>query len=95
MLVRLDDRATRDIADIYDYLIERNRAAAFRVRRAIGEHAALLVDHPELGRPGRAPDTRELVVARTPYILVYRIERDSVVITRILHGARRWPEEFS
>jgi plasmid stabilization system protein ParE len=32
-----------------------------------------------------------LVVARTPYILIYEIERDTVRILRVLHSAQRWP----
>jgi toxin ParE1/3/4 len=50
-----------------------------------------LVDHPHLGRVGRVPGTRELVVARTPYIVIYEIEGDMIRIIRVLHTAQRWP----
>ena len=43
------------------------------------------------GRPGRRENTRELVVARTPYIVIYHIEDDVIEILRILRGAQRWP----
>jgi hypothetical protein len=32
----------------------------------------LLPDDPQIGRAGRVPGTRELVIARTPYIIPYR-----------------------
>jgi toxin ParE1/3/4 len=34
--------------------------------------------------------TRELVVSRTPFIVVYAVG-DAVELLRILHGAQQWP----
>jgi plasmid stabilization system protein ParE len=56
--------------------------------------AARLLDHPALGRPGRVPGTRELVVSGTPYILPYRVQGETVQILHVLHGAQRWPERL-
>jgi len=53
-----------------------------------------LADQPGIGRPGRVPDTREWVMPHTPYIIAYRVEDETVVILRVLHGARKWPERF-
>ncbi|MFN7571621.1 MAG: type II toxin-antitoxin system RelE/ParE family toxin [Betaproteobacteria bacterium] len=50
-----------------------------------------LTDYPKLGRVGRVRGTRELVIAHTPFVLIYRVRADSVLILRLLHGARRWP----
>jgi toxin ParE1/3/4 len=36
----------------------------------------LLSETPEIGRPGRIPTTRELVVPKTRYIVPYRINYD-------------------
>jgi hypothetical protein len=30
---------------------------------------------PHIGRPGRGPGTRELVIAQTPYFVPYRVQR--------------------
>jgi len=40
--------------------------------------------------------TRELVIARTPYIVVYSIDpdTDTVQIRGVYHGAQRWPHEL-
>lgn len=53
-----------------------------------------LMDFPDSGRPGRVEDTRELVIARTPYVAPYRVTGDVVRILRVVHGARIWPDEI-
>ncbi len=40
-----------------------------------------------MGRIGRVPLTRELIVGGTPWIIVYRVRADVVEIIRVLHGA--------
>ena len=75
---------------------ERNHALA---QRGDAAAAARLLEHfdaaerrlrrfPELGREGRAAGTRELIIAATPYTLVYRIEQDRVTILEIRHSSR-------
>ncbi len=54
----------------------------------------LLPDNPEMGRPGRVPGTRELVIPRTPFIVPYRLVGNTIQILRVFHGTRRWPEAF-
>jgi len=54
----------------------------------------LLAEMPHVGRPGRIPGTRERIVGKTPYILVYRIDADEIRILRVLRGARKWPLSF-
>lgn len=62
-----------------------------RLGDAISSAVFRLGDHPERGREGRVAGTRELVVARTPYVVVYRLEAEAAVILRVLHGAQNWP----
>lgn len=61
--------------------------------RRLVEAAAFLAYHPEIGRLGRVSGTRELVVAGTPYIFVYRVKATIEILT-ILHTARKWPDRF-
>ena len=53
----------------------------------------MLADHPEAGRRGRLGGTRELVIPRTAFLPIYRIDREAqtVEILRLLHGAQQWP----
>ena len=77
-----------------EYISRDNAAAAARVVTAIQKSIARLAEHPAIGRPGRVPGTRELVVPDTPYIVPYRVHTDTVEILRVFHGKRRWPPRF-
>ncbi len=49
---------------------------------------------PAIGRPGRVPGTRELVVPRTPFIVPYRLIGNHIDILAVMHAARAWPAQF-
>ena len=76
------------------YIARDNPAAAARVVRAIELAVELLPGHPAMGRAGRVPGTRELIVPDTPYIIPYRVCRSAVEILRVFHAARKWPPKF-
>ena len=65
-------------------------AMALAIRRGAD---VLLSDYPKAGRVGRQPGTRELVIPRTPVIVIYRVgwKPARVEIIRVLHGAQKWP----
>jgi len=77
-----------------DYIAEDNPAAADRLVQRIFRATDLLATNPAMGRPGRVPGTRELVVADTPYIIPYRVRANAVEILRVFHAARKWPNKF-
>ncbi len=47
-----------------------------------------------MGRPGRSQGTRELVIAGSPYIVVYIVDDIEVQIVAVFHSAMRWPDTF-
>ena len=49
----------------------------------------------ELGRRGGVATTHELVITGTPYVVIYKVFQNSVAVTRVLHGKRRWPPRAS
>ena len=65
------------------------RNAVLRIQGAIDQ----LAEYPSMGRIGRVPLTRELIVGGTPWIIVYRVRADVVEIIRVLHGAQSWPPQ--
>jgi toxin ParE1/3/4 len=94
MRVRWSRPAARQLDEIGDYVARDNPVAAHRLVNVLVERAAALATHPHLGRAGRVPETRELVVAGTPYIVVYRVRLGDVEVLAVFHGARRWPDDF-
>ena len=87
-------RALRRLEQAHRYIQQDKPLAAADPARRIWERAERLGDFPELGRVGRLPGTRELVLPNSPFILLYRIHADRVEILTILHGARRWSESM-
>ncbi len=95
MIILWSPEAINDLASLRAYIAEDDPAAAQRVvLHIIRSIEQLLAGHPHMGRAGRVPGTRELVVPRTPYIVPYRIRNNRMQVLRVYHGARRWPDQF-
>ena len=94
MRVRWLRNALRNLQAEAEYIAQDNPQAARKVVERVYEAVAHLSDHPAMGRPGRVPNTRELVVSGTPYIIPYRVRGQHVEILRVFHSARKWPESF-
>jgi len=87
--------AIEDLNSIRAYIADDNPTAARGIVIQIVQHIQrLLPENPQMGRPGRVPGTRELVIPKTPFIVPYRLESDVIQILRVYHEARRWPEGF-
>ena len=94
MTVKWTRRALRDMRYLFDFISDDDPAAARRMVAHLRDAAGHLGRTPQPGRPGRVSGTRELVLAATPYVVVYRIEGDQVQIVAVIHGGRRWPDTF-
>lgn len=68
-----------------------NRPAAVATVNKIIEAAQMLSDYPTIGKRGRERGTRELVVAGLPYIVIYAVQSDELVILRVLHTSMKYP----
>lgn len=86
--------ALDDLESARRYIAEHNPRAAARAHSAILTYVGRLANHPNLGRPGRVEETRELVIPRTPYIVAYAVIEEQVMILSVMHHARKWPERF-
>jgi toxin ParE1/3/4 len=87
-------QAKQDVAALFVYVAEDNPMAAHRIVAQVALSVEQLLSHPAMGRPGRVPGTRELVVSRTPYIVPYRVRGQEIEILRVFHAARSWPDAF-
>jgi len=84
-------QALRNLDEEAAYIATDDPAAARLVVQRVLEAVAQLADQPGLGRPGRVPGTRELVVLRTRYLVPYRVRGASIQILRVFHTSRRLP----
>ncbi len=92
------DTAKEDFLGLVEWLTTKNPNAAVRVGRRILDTVEHLAEHPLMGKPGRSPDTRELVVTTAPYVVVYSVTHgvhestsSQIFVLRILHDAMLWP----
>lgn len=72
------------------YYHELNPNAAHALARRVLDAARRLQEHPHLGRPGLRQGTREWVVSRTPYLLVYRRIEESIQILQVWNAVQDW-----
>jgi toxin ParE1/3/4 len=89
--LRFSTRARLQLLEIHEYIDQRNPAAAARVGESIREAADLLRYFPYSGRLGQAAGTREWVVRRRPYVLVYEIDvgDEGITILGVFHCAQK------
>ncbi|MGH9605627.1 MAG: type II toxin-antitoxin system RelE/ParE family toxin [Terracidiphilus sp.] len=86
------DRTRRtSLEEIANYIRKDNPSAARAVAETLFEAANGLEILPYRGRIGRIEGTRELIIPRLPYIVVYQVMSQAVHILHIYHGARNWP----
>jgi len=95
MIVSWTLPALADLEQIEDFIAQDSPSIAHRlVNHLIDRTENLLSENPMIGRRGRVAGTRELVISKTPYIVVYRVGTRAEVLA-VVHGAREWPESFS
>jgi toxin ParE1/3/4 len=79
-----------------EYIAKENPLAAQLMVKRIINAVNALAENPACGRPGRLPDTRELVVPNSCYIVPYRVRPQSqrIEILRIFHTSRPLPQRW-
>lgn len=86
--------ALRNLDEEATYIAAEDLQAAQLVVERVLNAVEMLVTHPALGRPGRVPGTRELVVAKTRYVVPYRVRGQVVEVLRVFHTSRRPPQRW-
>lgn len=85
-------RAARDLLAIEDFYAKYSQRTADRVIAEICRKAEELQRFPHIGRRGQVTRTRELVMLRYPFTIVYRIVGDRIRIGRVLHQHQKYPD---
>jgi toxin ParE1/3/4 len=86
--------ALRNLDEEATYIAQDNPQAAQQVVTRISHAIELLANRPGLGRPGRVPGTRELLVAKTRYLIPYRVRGRRIEILRVFHTSRKPPSQW-
>ena len=94
MQVRWLRAALRNLDEEATYISADDPKAARLVVARVLDAVVQLIEQPGLGRPGRVPGTRELVVSKTRYIVPYRVNGETVEILRVFHTSRRPPQRW-
>lgn len=94
MQIRWTVEAVQDIESLRLYIEKDKPNAAKQVVHKIFSAAKTIALHPNIGRPGRTPNTREFIVTGTPFIVPYRVQKGTLELLRVLHGAMEWPEKL-
>jgi toxin ParE1/3/4 len=89
------EQATRQLDQVHEFIALSNSPdislnVVFQILASIEQ----LARFPMLGRSGRVQGTRELVIANTPFIAAYTLNKSRVVILAVYHGSQKWPEAF-
>jgi plasmid stabilization system protein ParE len=90
MRLRFTPRSVQNIAQISDYLRERNPNAALRVRAAIYQGLDNLLLFADAGRVQKTKSVRKLVKAKYSYLIYYQADHnnDEIVILSVKHPAQ-------
>lgn len=83
-------KARLSLAQINDYIADRNPIAAQRIKDAIEQAVSNLPQHPYLYRSGLFAGTREIVV-HPNYVVVYRVTNSAIEIINVLHSRQQYP----
>lgn len=90
MRVKWTRKALENLEDAVEYIANDKPAAASKVALKIWNASQMLAEQPGMGRPGRVPGTRELIVAGLPFILPYVVRQEGgVFILRVMHTSMK------
>ena len=86
--------ARADLRNAWLYIAQENVGAADRLLDRIDQAIRLIAENPLIGEPQAdlKRGLRRFVVGN--YLVFYEPIPDGIRVVRILHGARRWEEEF-
>lgn len=91
MRIRWLGAALLDLEQVEAYVAEDCAAVAVEVVLEIIRAVSLLGEQPGIGRAGRVPGTRELVLTGLPYIVPYLVKDEVIQVLRVYHTSRKWP----
>lgn len=87
-------KAIANLETEFRYIAEDDPQAAERFVNEVWRLTQLLKEQPAMGREGRVPETRELILHNYPYIIPYRVRNNTIQILRVFHTHRKLPGKW-
>lgn len=94
MKVFLSEQADADLLQIYRYLAERNASAAQSIVAEINRKLQNIGDFPFFGRDRSMLSQGIRSIVAHPYVILYTVGPDRIIVVRVLHGRRDIDAEF-
>jgi toxin ParE1/3/4 len=91
MKLRYERGALADLDEIFAFIAADNREAAAHLVARIERMIARITASPHRGAATRKAGLRQFTVGN--YLIVYEVEKETVIIHYVRHGARRRPWE--
>jgi toxin ParE1/3/4 len=86
MALKWTKTALSNLGSIADFIAKDNPLRATSFAQELRDKTGQLVHFPGMGRAGRVPGTRELVLHKN-YLAIYRVKGANIEILRIHHVA--------
>ena len=87
MVIKWTKTALASVDEVAGFIAKDNPTRATSFVQELQAAVTKLQAHPGMGRAGRVPGTRELVLHKN-YIAIYRVRGDDVEILRLHNAAR-------
>lgn len=87
-------KAIANLEAEFRYIAEDDPQAAERFVNEVWRLTQLLKEQPAMGREGRVPETREIILHNYPYIIPYRVRNNTIQVLRVFHTHRRIPTKW-
>ena len=84
------EQAEADVAAIIEQASATDPDEGMRLLDLILNAPKRLLEYPALGRNAGAPGRRKWLIKETPFLLLYRVNAETVQIIRVLHRASDW-----
>ena len=84
--VHWTDTAIRDIAELKEELTAIHPEVAKAVLARIAGKVRFLLENPKSAAPTGHRDWRHRIVSKTSRVIVYRPDRDGILVLRVLHA---------
>lgn len=78
--------ALADLIEAQNFIARENPDAENDIATKVWKVSKEPGENPEIGRAGHVDGTREWVVGQTPYLIIYRINKNRVEILRVWHS---------